>query len=231
MQGKRIKDVVNRMHVAMPQARDRVSRPPVIPPRVAQARAAREAGYKPSTEKDLQVQCSAWQVVVCCYMQPAVSCTASACTCVQYADCAVWSCSRHHMLACAACQILQRLLCGPTSVLNSSLQNMMSSQKVGLFRQSASLHSYATAPLQAPPPTAPRLQPQVAFASLKCVPVMWDVLVFRRSMAVLECTALTCARSGSWRTTAGSMTSCQRSWMGAMWPTLWTPTLRLSWPS
>lgn len=55
LQGKRIKDVVNRMHVAVPQARDRVSRPPVIPAGVAQARAARDAGYKPPTEKDLQV--------------------------------------------------------------------------------------------------------------------------------------------------------------------------------
>lgn len=56
LQGKRIKDVVNRMHVAVPQARDRVSRPPVIPAGVTQARAARDAGYKPLTEKDLQVR-------------------------------------------------------------------------------------------------------------------------------------------------------------------------------
>lgn len=55
LQGKRIKDVVNRMHVAVPQARDGVSRPPVIPAGVAQAREARDAGYKPPTEKDLQV--------------------------------------------------------------------------------------------------------------------------------------------------------------------------------
>ncbi len=43
------------MHVAQPQARDGVSRPPVIPAGVAQARAARDGGYKPPTEKDLQV--------------------------------------------------------------------------------------------------------------------------------------------------------------------------------
>lgn len=49
--------MVNRMHVAVPQARDKVSRPPVIPAGVAQARAARDAGYKPPTEKDLQVDC------------------------------------------------------------------------------------------------------------------------------------------------------------------------------
>ena len=55
LQGKRIKDVVNRMHVAVPQARDTLSRPPVIPAGVAHARAARDAGYKPPTEKDLQV--------------------------------------------------------------------------------------------------------------------------------------------------------------------------------
>ncbi|DBB16598.1 hypothetical protein WJX82_000424 [Trebouxia sp. C0006] len=54
LQGKRIKDVVNRMHVAQPQARDGVSRPPVIPAGVAQARAARDGSYKPPTEKDLQ---------------------------------------------------------------------------------------------------------------------------------------------------------------------------------
>ena len=47
--------MVNRMHVAVPQARDRLSRPPVIPAGVAQARAARDAGFKPPTEKDMQV--------------------------------------------------------------------------------------------------------------------------------------------------------------------------------
>lgn len=52
-----MKDVVNRMHVAMPQARDKLSRPPVIPSGVAQARAAREGGLKVPTEKDLQVGC------------------------------------------------------------------------------------------------------------------------------------------------------------------------------
>lgn len=55
LQGKRMKDVVNRMHVALPQPRDHMSRPAVIPPGVAQARAARDGGHKPSTEKDLQV--------------------------------------------------------------------------------------------------------------------------------------------------------------------------------
>ena len=49
---------MNRMHVARPQARDGVSRPPVIPAGVAQARAARDGGYKPPTEKDLQVPLS-----------------------------------------------------------------------------------------------------------------------------------------------------------------------------
>ena len=52
-----MKDVVNRMHVAMPQARDKLARPPVIPSGVAQARAAREGGFKVPTEKDLQVSC------------------------------------------------------------------------------------------------------------------------------------------------------------------------------
>lgn len=71
VQGKRIKDVVNRMHVAQPQARDGVSRPPVIPPGVAQARAARDGGYKPPTEKDLQVgQQPCFAVYVSCQHTP-----------------------------------------------------------------------------------------------------------------------------------------------------------------
>ncbi|KAL4439792.1 hypothetical protein ABPG75_002793 [Micractinium tetrahymenae] len=54
LKGKRVGDVVNRIHVAMPKARDNMSRPPVIPPGVAEARARREAGEKRKTEKDLQ---------------------------------------------------------------------------------------------------------------------------------------------------------------------------------
>lgn len=50
-----MKDVVNRMHVAIPQPRDHMARPAVIPAGVAQARAARDGGFKSSTEKDLQV--------------------------------------------------------------------------------------------------------------------------------------------------------------------------------
>lgn len=38
-----------------PKPRDGVSRPPVIPPGVAEARARRDAGDKRKTEKDLQV--------------------------------------------------------------------------------------------------------------------------------------------------------------------------------
>lgn len=54
--GKRIGDVLNRMHVAVPKARDNAARPPVIPPSVAAARAAAAAAAKPKrkTEKDLQ---------------------------------------------------------------------------------------------------------------------------------------------------------------------------------
>ncbi len=52
--GKRIADVVNRMHVAVPKARDGHTRPAVIPAGVAEARARRAAGDKRKTEKDLQ---------------------------------------------------------------------------------------------------------------------------------------------------------------------------------
>ena len=56
MQGKRIGDVVNRMHVAMPKARDDTARPPVIPPSVAAARARQDVSTSKRTEKDLQVR-------------------------------------------------------------------------------------------------------------------------------------------------------------------------------
>ena len=49
-------DVVNRIHVAVPKPRDNASRPPVIPPGVAAARARRDAGENRRTEKDLQVR-------------------------------------------------------------------------------------------------------------------------------------------------------------------------------
>ena len=54
--GKRIGDVLNRIHVAMPKPRDTVSRPPVIPPGVEAARAKRALGDKRRTEKDMQVR-------------------------------------------------------------------------------------------------------------------------------------------------------------------------------
>eukprot|EP00197_Chlamydomonas_leiostraca_P002622 CAMPEP_0202858348 /NCGR_PEP_ID=MMETSP1391-20130828/924_1 /ASSEMBLY_ACC=CAM_ASM_000867 /TAXON_ID=1034604 /ORGANISM="Chlamydomonas leiostraca, Strain SAG 11-49" /LENGTH=682 /DNA_ID=CAMNT_0049537261 /DNA_START=94 /DNA_END=2142 /DNA_ORIENTATION=- len=41
--GKRISDVLNRIHVAMPKQRDAAARPPVIPPGVAEARAKKAA--------------------------------------------------------------------------------------------------------------------------------------------------------------------------------------------
>lgn len=55
--GKRIADVLNRIHVAMPKPRDcagPVSRPAVIPPGVVEARKRRDAGEKRRTEKQLQ---------------------------------------------------------------------------------------------------------------------------------------------------------------------------------
>jgi nucleolar GTP-binding protein len=54
LKSRRVGDVVGRIHVAMPRQRDGVSRPPVIPPGVEQARARREAGERRRTEKDLQ---------------------------------------------------------------------------------------------------------------------------------------------------------------------------------
>lgn len=58
LSGKRIGDVLNRMHVALPKARDNTARPAVIPPSVAAARAAAAATAaakaKRKTEKDLQ---------------------------------------------------------------------------------------------------------------------------------------------------------------------------------
>jgi nucleolar GTP-binding protein len=53
--GKRINDVLNRMHVAQPKPRDSAARPPVIPPGVAEARAARTAGQKArKLQKEIQ---------------------------------------------------------------------------------------------------------------------------------------------------------------------------------
>ncbi|GIL62619.1 hypothetical protein Vafri_16810 [Volvox africanus] len=55
--GKRIGDVLNKIHVAQPRPRDGVapgSRPPVIPPGVAEARARRAVGEVKKTERDLQ---------------------------------------------------------------------------------------------------------------------------------------------------------------------------------
>lgn len=56
LQGKRIGDVANRMHVALPKPRDRVARPSVIPASVAAARARSGALASTSsqTERDLQ---------------------------------------------------------------------------------------------------------------------------------------------------------------------------------
>lgn len=64
-------DVVNRIHVAVPKARDGVARPPVIPPGVAAARARRDAGEKRRTEKDLQVRRGVGCALSCvCFLAP-----------------------------------------------------------------------------------------------------------------------------------------------------------------
>ncbi|KAL6763518.1 P-loop containing nucleoside triphosphate hydrolase protein [Haematococcus lacustris] len=52
--GKRINDVLNRIHIAMPKPRDGSSRPPVIPAGVAKARARRVAGEKKKLQKHFQ---------------------------------------------------------------------------------------------------------------------------------------------------------------------------------
>lgn len=52
--GKRIGDVLNRIHIAVPKPRDTTTRPPVIPPGVAEARARRAAGERRKLERDLQ---------------------------------------------------------------------------------------------------------------------------------------------------------------------------------
>ena len=60
LQGKRINDVANRMHVAMPKHRDGSSRPPNIPASVLAARLAKQqasGAAQPAfkLERDLQV--------------------------------------------------------------------------------------------------------------------------------------------------------------------------------
>lgn len=54
LKSKRVTDVAERLHVAMPKQRDRMARPPVIPPGVEAARARREGSEKKKTERDLQ---------------------------------------------------------------------------------------------------------------------------------------------------------------------------------
>ena len=55
LQGKRIGDVVNRIHVAMPTLHNSAARPPVIPPSVVSARLRANAATSHATERDLQV--------------------------------------------------------------------------------------------------------------------------------------------------------------------------------
>lgn len=54
LKSKRVHDVADRLHVAMPKQRDAVSRPPCIPAGVEEARMRRDAGERKKTEKDLQ---------------------------------------------------------------------------------------------------------------------------------------------------------------------------------
>lgn len=54
MKSKRVGNVADRIHVSVPRQRDGMSRPPVIPAGLADARAKRDAGHRRRTEKDLQ---------------------------------------------------------------------------------------------------------------------------------------------------------------------------------
>ena len=57
LQGKRVADVSNRMHVALPKPRDGVARPPVIPASVLAAQAGQPRAAPPrKLQKDIQVQ-------------------------------------------------------------------------------------------------------------------------------------------------------------------------------
>lgn len=57
VQGKRINDIVNRIHMATPKVRDGRPRPPVLPPNLAAKRGqASSSGAARVTEKDMQDQ-------------------------------------------------------------------------------------------------------------------------------------------------------------------------------
>lgn len=56
LQGKRVADVTNRMHVALPKPRDGVSRPPVIPSSVLAAQGGQPKAAAPrKLQKEVQV--------------------------------------------------------------------------------------------------------------------------------------------------------------------------------
>ena len=62
-QGKRVNEMANRMHVAMPKPRDHAVRTTHIPASVLAARAQQEAGIRAEprkTEKQLEVGSSVW---------------------------------------------------------------------------------------------------------------------------------------------------------------------------
>jgi nucleolar GTP-binding protein len=62
MKGAKVQDVLNRLHVAVPQARDGKARPPVLPPGMvsvpAAAAAAASADDKPPCVGRASLQCS-----------------------------------------------------------------------------------------------------------------------------------------------------------------------------
>ena len=57
LQGKRVTDVVNRIHVAVPRARDSKARPPVIPAGVQASKVGqRTSAANRKLQKDIQVR-------------------------------------------------------------------------------------------------------------------------------------------------------------------------------
>ena len=64
MKGKKVGDVLNRLHVAVPQKRDAKDRPPCIPEKVLKKRAAMDTGEKRKLVSYEKVKIS--QVAVFC---------------------------------------------------------------------------------------------------------------------------------------------------------------------
>lgn len=62
-QGKRVADVTNRMHVALPKPRDGVARPPVIPPSVLAAQTGQAPAQAAARKLQKEVQVCGWSLL------------------------------------------------------------------------------------------------------------------------------------------------------------------------